>query len=223
MRTRPERRAQDRRRTPRRGAARNVKERLLLVGVVIFVPLLFGLLVAKPILKRIDALKLRFNQASNDLASLPQFSPVSPAEREVLNDPAAPWRKRMPVLIDEQSRLAHYHWVVSELQRGWKGAGVPVLGLRSSWDPIQASFTLPGAVEAAEAQKQDLQDSPELRVRGWVVEARFAAPTDSLFKALALVPRIEPLLEPVGLRWDATAEHRQQSLILRNLVLQGAE
>ena len=188
--------------------------------VVIVVPLLFGFLVARPILKRIDGHKQRFNAASNELVSLPPFMPVSPVEREVLDDPSAAWRKRMPVLSSEQARLAHYHRVVSALQRGWKAAGVPAIGLRSSWDPIRASFTLPGAIEAAEAQKPTLTDSPEVSVRGWVVEARFVAPTEVLFKALVLVPQLEPLLEPIGLRWEATPEHRQQSLILRNLVLQ---
>lgn len=224
MRTKPERRATDRRHAPRRGATRNLKERLLLAGVVIVVPLLFGFLVARPILKRIDGHKQRFNEASNELASLSPFSPVSPAEREILDDPSAAWRKRMPVLSDEQARLAHYHRVVSALQRGWKAAGVPAIGLRSSWDPIRASFTLPGVMEAAEAQKQSLADGPEARVLGWVVEARFPAPTEVLFRALVVVPRMEPLLEPIGLRWEATPDHRQQSLILRNLVVQrGAE
>ena len=150
MRSKPERRAQDRRRTPRRGGARNVKERLLMAGMVVIVPLLFGFGVARPILKRIDALKFRFNQASSELAALPQFTAISPAEKAVLEDPAAGWRKRLPVLGDEQARLAHYHRVVSELQRGWKAAGVPVLALRSSWDPIRASFTFPGNVAWAE-------------------------------------------------------------------------
>lgn len=219
MRVKPERRAVDRRQSPRRGATRNLKERLVQAGIVIVVPILFGVLVARPALQRIEGHKQRFNAASSELASLPPFNPVTPGEREVLNEPAASWRKRLPVLANEQARLAHYHRVVSDLQRGWRAAGVPVVGLRSSWDPIRASFTLPGSVEAPEAQTPLLQDNPELKIRGWVVEARFASPTDVLFHALARVPQMEPLLEPVGLRWTAAPEHRQQSLLLRNLVV----
>jgi hypothetical protein len=215
----PERRATDRRQVPRRGATRNLKERLVQAGIVLVVPVLFGVLVARPTLKRIDGHKQRFNAASTEAASIPQFSVVTPAEREVLDDPAAAWRNRMPVLVDEQARLAHYHRVVSAAQRGWKAAGVSVVGLRSTWDPIRASFTLPPSVDAAEAPKPVLQDSPDQRIRGWVVEARFSAPTEVLFRALAAVPHFEPLLEPVGLRWESSPDHRQQSLLLRNLVI----
>lgn len=219
MRVKPERRSTDRRQTPRRGATRNLKERLLQAGIVLVVPLLFGVLVARPTLRRIDGHKQRFQAASAEAAAIPQFSSVTPAEREVLDDPAAAWRRRMPVLASEQARLAHYHRVVSTAQRGWKAAGVPVVGLRSTWDPIRASFTLPAAVDSAEEAKPVLQDSPELKVRGWVVEARFPAPTDALFRALAVVPQFEPLLEPIGLRWESYPDHRQQSLLLRNLVV----
>lgn len=198
---------------------RHLKERALLAAVVLGVPVLFGFVVARPILKRIDAFKTRFKEASAELATLPQFQPVSAEEREVLEDAKAPWRRRMPVVQGEQSRLAHYHRVVSELQGAWKAAKVPPLNLRSSWDPIRASFTLPAVALAQEGADPALRDAPELRVQGWVLEAKFPAPTDVLFRALAVVPRMEPLLEPVGLRWEAYPDHRQQSLLLRNLVV----
>lgn len=203
----------------RRGGMRHLKERLMLAGLVIVVPIVFGILVVRPILKRIDGYKQRFREASSELEVLPQFMPVSPGEREILDDPKAGWRKRMPVLPGEQARLAHYHRVVSDLQRTWKGVGVSVSTLRSSWDPIRASFTLPNALDSSDSPGPTLSDSAELKVHGWVIEAQLPAPTEALFRALAAVPLVEPLLEPVGLRWESYPEHRQQSLLLRNLVV----
>ena len=42
---------------------------------------------------------------------------------------------------------------------------------------------------------------------------------DQLFQGLAALGRVEPLLEPVGLRWQSTPERTRQSLLLRNLIL----
>jgi hypothetical protein len=149
----------------------------------------------------------------------PRFTPVRPEERAVLEDPAAGWRRRMPVLTTEQARLAHYDRVVGDLQRAWRVGGTPSLGLRSSWDPIHASFTLPPALGAGAGPASAIPDHPDLSVHGWVLEARFSGDSAQLFKALAQVPRVEPLLEPVGLRWASTPAERQQTLILRNLVV----
>jgi hypothetical protein len=33
------------------------------------------------------------------------------------------------------------------------------------------------------------------------------------------IPRVEPLLEPIGLRWEADPKGLRQYLLLRNLVL----
>lgn len=183
------------------------------------VPLAFHLAVLRPALARMDLLRRRLDEISQEMKVPPSFTPVQPGERALLEDPAAPWRRRMPVVATEQARLAHYDRVVGALQRTWRAEGTPALGLRSSWDPIHASFTLPAAVAGGPGPYSPAQDHPDLLVHGWVVEARFAGGSELLFKALGAVPRVEPLMEPVGLRWASTATERQQSLILRNLVV----
>ena len=52
-----------------------------------------------------------------------------------------------------------------------------------------------------------------------MLEARVGGQPGKLFQGLEALGRLEPLLEPVGLRWESVPEHTRQSLLLRNLVL----
>lgn len=61
---------------------------------------------------------------------------------------------------------------------------------------------------------------------GWVLEVELPDTPGALFQALAAVATVNPLLEPVGLRWALAThpgEDRQEHhpyLLLRNLYLQ---
>jgi hypothetical protein len=57
------------------------------------------------------------------------------------------------------------------------------------------------------------------QVQGWVLEAAVGGPADQLFQGMATLSRIDPLLEPVGLRWESIPAHTRQFLLLRNLIL----
>ncbi len=198
---------------------KHLRERLLLGFFLGGVPLLFVGLVLRPSLRRMDAQRQRMNAASAELQKFPKFTPVRGEEHALLEDPAAPWRRRMPVLQGEGERLAHYHRVVSQTQQAWRRAGFSPLGFRAGWDPIRARFTLGGGLEGGGGEASQGVDAPELQVRGWVLEATFGGGTEQLFRALGVLPQVEPLLEPVGLRWDASLPVPRQSLLLRNLVV----
>lgn len=191
-------------------------ERVFFAFVLLVLPVAFYFIVVTPAQRRLEALNARIEAADREIHDLPNYQPLSPEEKQVLLDPASPWRRRIPVIEGDRAKLAHYDRVVSLLQRQWSSVGVNLEGVRSSWDPIQASFSLPGALPPP-ALPAGLSGPGELRA--WVMEARILGAPDQLFAALQRVPRVEPLLEPVGLRWERTQERRVQALWLRNLVL----
>lgn len=191
-------------------------ERVFFGFVLLVLPVVFYVAVAAPAQRRLDALNARIEAADRQIQDLPNTQPLSAEEKRVLLDPKAPWRQRIPVIDGDRAKLAHYDRVVSLLQRQWSGGRITLEGVRSSWDPIQASFSLPGALPPP-AVPPGLSGPGELRA--WVLEARIQGGTEQLFAALQRVPRVEPLLEPVGLRWESTPERRVQALWLRNLVL----
>lgn len=198
---------------------KHLRERFLMVAVLVGVPALILLLGVLPLLKSSQALRAQIQATHEEFRTIPPFTPLTRAERELLEDPAAPWRSRLPVVAGDRARLAHYHRVVGELQGVLKGAGIAPRGMRSSWDPIRASFSVPGAMEPDPRELSPSQDAPELNLKGWVLETEVPGATEQLFRGLGVVHRVGPLLEPVGLRWEAGPDLREQKLIFRNLVL----
>ena len=190
----------------------------ILMGLAFGVlPIAYYLLVHRPIQARIDGHRARQQAADARIQELPNVQPLASGEREALVDPAAPWRARLAVLQGEADRLEHYHRVVTDLHGRLQASGVVVEGIRSTWDPIQGSFTLPAALAPSPTRGSDAEAQASLQ--GWVLEARIGAPSLRLFEALEALPRVGPVLEPVGFRWEAGAEGVRQHLVLRNLVL----
>ncbi len=192
-------------------------ERLVFALILLVLPIFFYALVVRPARVTLDTLNARIEAADAQIRDLPNFQPLSAEEKKVLLDPSAPWRQRLPIISGDRAKLAHYDRVVSLLQRTWGSHGVNILGVRSSWDPIQASFTLPSALPPPLGPAGA---SGPGELKAWVLEARIAGTADRLFIGLEHLPAVQPMLEPVGLRWESTAERRQQSLWLRNLVLE---
>lgn len=199
------------------GSSTRPMERVAFVLIFLVLPICFYAFVVRPTSATLDALNARIEAADAQIRDLPNFQPLSAEERRVLLDPAAPWRQRLPIVAGDRAKLAHYDRVVSLLQRTWGLHGVSIVGVRSSWDPIQASFTLPGTLPPPLGQPGA---SGPGELKAWVLEARIAGTADRLFIGLEHLPAVQPMLEPVGLRWESTPERRQQSLWLRNLVLE---
>jgi len=120
-------------------------------------------------------------------------------------------------VANDGARLGHYHQVVTELQQTCRQSGIDLVGIRSTWDPIRGSFTLPTLL--AQGPLPPKETGTQGRLQGWVLEARVDGPTPQLFRTLEGLPRIEPLLEPVGFRWEADEKGLRQYVLLRNLVL----
>lgn len=198
---------------------KHLRERLLMAAVLIGLPTLVLGVGILPAVRESRALRAQIQAANEEFKTLPQFTPLTQAEREALGAPDAPWRSRMPLVVGDRARLAHYHRVVGDLQGVLKSGGISPRGIRSSWDPIRASFSVPSGMDADRVAFSGSQDAPEMKVNGWVLEMEIPGGTDQLFKALGLVHRAGPLLEPAGLRWEATPDYREQRLLLRNLVL----
>ena len=199
---------------------RRLRERLIVGVAFICGPVLFYFGVVSPWKGRVDAIHVRTEEATRAFPGPFIYIPISRAERAALADPKAPWAHRLPVVVDDQARLAHYDRVVSEFQRVLKEGGAPVAGIRSSWDAIRGSYTLPSVLAGAGASGPQQLDAPELTVRGWVLEARLEGPTAQLFKAIRLAQKADPLLEPVGFRWNyMPGNTRVQHLVVRNQVL----
>ncbi|MFZ1612626.1 MAG: hypothetical protein WAT51_00540 [Holophaga sp.] len=198
---------------------KHLRERVLMAAILVGLPTLILVLGILPTLKRSKELRQQIQAVNEDYKTLPPFMPLSRVEREALADPKATWRSRLPMVTSDKARLAHYHRVVGDLQGTLKAAGVPSRGMRSSWDPIKASFSVPGEMGADPHTLALFQDSPDSQVNGWVLEAEIPGPTSHLFRSMAAIHRVGPILEPVGLRWEAGLDFRQQKLLLRNLVL----
>lgn len=180
-------------------------------------PLAYYLLVHRPLQAEIEGHRARQQAAEARLQELPNVQPLASGERAALADPAARWRARLVFLGGEADRLEHYHRVVTDLHGCFRRAGVVVEGLRSTWDPIQGSFTLPPVL--VPSALSDPAPEAQASLQAWVMEARIGGPSLQLFEALEALPEVGPVLEPVGFRWEARAEGVRQHLILRNVVL----
>jgi hypothetical protein len=198
---------------------RRARPILLLIAVFGLLPAAFVLLVFLPVKKRMAADEARLFAAVKRSQELPNIQPLSAQERLLVEDPKAPWRTRIQPIENDAQRLAHYNRVVTDLQQSLKGQGVVLAGVRSTWNPIQGSFTLPANLPAGPTEV--LSSEPKVatgHLEAWVLEAQVGGSPDELFKALETLPRINPLLEPVALRWDFTPPAPKQTIILRNLV-----
>jgi len=198
---------------------KHLRERMLMAVALVVVPILgvvFGVL---PVHRRTAALRQQIQTLNQEDAQLPRFSPPTQAERALLESEQVRVEARIPLLSGDAARLAHYHRVVSGLQGVFQREGLASPAMRSSWDPIRASFTLPGVLETGVAHPRTESPRSPGQVQGWVLEVQVPGGTANLFRALARVREPDPLLEPVGLRWDADPEEHRQHLLLRNLVL----
>lgn len=194
------------------------RELLAMVAVFGVLPAVFLFLVLLPSRRRVANLKAQQEAIAQRLQELPTVQPLSRAEHELLDDPSAPWRERIPFLPGDAARLAHYHRVITDLQRAWQKEGIPVAGVRSTWDPIKGSFTLPAGLDEVSGLPGDATAAAG-QPQAWVLEAGVGGSSAQLFKAFEALPQVAPVLEPVGLRWETGPQGKRQTLILRNLVL----
>ena len=201
------------------------KERLILGALIPSLPIALYFLIIQPSVQRAKALNQRIAQAHSE-SPFQTYTPVDREEKSFLEASPAPWRARIPVIAGDGARLAHVHRVVSDLNAAFKAGGVRVVGIQATWDPIEAKFTLPAHLTREAAPARSVQDAPEFKVAGWVLVVEIGGATGDLFKALALVPRVHALLEPMGLRWGQPAGAESQGasgsgqyLILRNVYL----
>lgn len=207
-------------------------ERLLLGLLLAALPLAAVLLVVRPAHRRLAALHQRIAAAHARTPEVAPFVPVGRDERAFLEDPAAPWRTRLPLVADDGARLAQVDRVVNEVRAALAARGLEAARMRLLLDPVQAEFSLPGAPTREARRPSPAQDGPDLQVAGWALEVEVPGATGDLFKALAAVPGVNALLEPGGLRWEAVPGpaprgrgHRQpppghrQLLVLRNFYL----
>jgi hypothetical protein len=193
------------------------KEWAILFVVFGVLPALFIGLLLMPSLKRDAEYLERQRKADQRIQELPAVQPLNAEERKVLEDPSAPWRRRIPLISSDAARLGHYHRVVTGLQSACKQSGIALLGVRSTWDPIRGSFTLPAVL--ASGPLLPVEGGSQGRLEAWVLEAHVDGPTPQLFRALEGIPRVDPLLEPIGFRWEGDEKGLRQYLLLRNPVL----
>ncbi len=198
---------------------KNSRSREWAILFVVFgvLPALFVVFMLLPCFRRDAGYIERQRAADQRLAELPAVQPLNVEERKALEVPSAPWRRRIPRVANDGERLGHYHQVVTELQQTCRQSGIDLVGVRSTWDPIRGSFTLPANLSLGLSSSREVGTQGQLQA--WVLEARVEGPTPQLFRALEGLPRIEPLLEPVGFRWEADEKGLRQFLLLRNLVL----
>ncbi len=193
--------------------------RILLALVLLLAPLLFWLLIWRPADARMAINRSRIAQAQAQILELPRFSPLSSQEAAFLEDPDAAWKRRIPVIRGDQDRLAHYNQVVTRVSQGFRNGGLHIAGMRSSWDPIHASFTLDRNLAMRPLDLPPAGQTQAGALSAWALEVQLDGPFGDLFTGLERLRDLPPLLEPVGLRWEVTPERRAQSLWLRNLVL----
>lgn len=200
---------------------RTSRERLLMGLVFGGLPLVLYGLVLRPSTLRLRALHDRLRAADEAHRDVPTFIPVGREERAFLEAPDASWRTRIPVVADDGARLALANRVVSDLSSALKRRGVPIAGVRATWAPIQADFTLPAHLAKGPAPWRPGGDVPEHLLDGWALEVELPGATGQLFKALPALAEVNPLLEPVGLRWELAgkAGRHRQYLILRAFYL----
>jgi hypothetical protein len=197
--------------------ANRAREWFQLSIIFILVPVIFFFVVVLRSQKTMKGYKARQTAAEEQIKALAMVQPLTAEERELIADPKAAWRTRIPYLPDDAARLWHYYRTVTELQRTWKAVGIITASIRSSFDPVQGSFTLPAGL--GELSNGPEPDAGQGRTQAWVLEAAVSGSTDELYRAMEVLPRVNPLLEPVGLRWQASPEGTRKYLVLRNLVL----
>jgi hypothetical protein len=195
------------------------RERLLLGTLFVVMPLLFVFLVLLPSRRRMEVRKARMEAINQRLRTLPAIQALSAPERQLIQDPQATWKARIPYLKGDADRLAHYHRVVSLLQNAWKLDHVALMSVRASWDGLTGSYSLPQDLGNPALGLPPEGTATAGRLQAWVLDVRVGGTPDHLFQAMEALPRIDPLLEPVGLRWESTPEKTRQSLLLRNLIL----
>lgn len=193
--------------------------RSLLILMILASPLLFWLLIWRPAQNRMAAHGARIREARAKIQELPHYAPLSGQETAFLEAPTAAWKARLPLIRGDRDRLAHYHRVVTGVDQAFRRRGLKVYGMRSSWNAIHASFTLDRDLGPDHLAQLPPGLSQEGNLAAWVLEVQLEGPTADLFTGLGQLGALTPLLEPVGFRWEATAERRAQALWLRNLVL----
>lgn len=198
------------------------RERLLMGLLLAGLPVAGYLLLARPAMRRIQALHLRIQAANEGFQGVPPFTPVSQEEHRLLEDPAAPWRSRIPLVDDDAARMIQVDRVVSQLAVAFQARKVKAVAMRAVLDPVRAEFTMPGSLaQGPLPAAKTAPGTPEQPMAGWVLEVEIAGRTRSLFQALSAAAEVNPLLEPVGLRWESAqapgAHHKY--LLLRNLYL----
>ena len=127
------------------------KPTLMLIALFGLLPVVFIFLVFLPVRKRMATDAARLEAAIQRSQELPNIQPLTAQERALLEDSSADWRTRIPFVGTDAQRLAHYHRVITDLQRELKTREVTLLGVRSTWNPIQGSYTLPASLEAPSA------------------------------------------------------------------------
>jgi hypothetical protein len=203
------------------------RERILIGLLFTGLPILIYGMVIKPSNRRMAALRQRILAANEQYKEFHTFQPVTQEEKDFLEAPSAPWRTRITKVGDDGALLAHVDRVVSELNATLKAKGLAIAAVRANLEPVKANCTLPQSLTKGAAPLPAGADTPETQVGGWVLEVQIPGPPGTLFKTLAALPDVNPLLEPVGLRWDATAaagrdeDHPgpRQYLLLRNVYL----
>lgn len=210
---------------------KQVHERILMVVALTVLPLVIVLFGIRPTLRKNAELKAQIQSAFDQFRGGSAYSRISRKEEAFILDPDAEWRNRMPFVQGDTSRLTHYGWVVGELQFAFRSDAAPISAIRSSWDPIQGDFSLaddsretfldksPVGDDASAKPERPFLDKPEYQASGWLLDVEVAGNTESLFRALGAVHKVEPLLEPVGLHWVGTPGNSSQRLFLRNLIL----
>lgn len=193
--------------------------RAVLVLILVLSPVLFWLLLWHPADARMALNRSRIAEAQARIQELPRYTPLSPEEAAFLEDPAAAWKQRIPLIRGDRDRLAHYNLVITRVSQAFRRSGLRLNGMRSSWDPIRASFTLDRDLGLEGLGLPPAGSTQDGALAAWVLEVQIDGPTEGLFTGLDRLKDLPPLLEPVGLRWEATQERRAQSLWLRNLVL----
>lgn len=197
---------------------KRTKPTLTLITLFGLLPVAFIFLVFLPVRKRMATDQARLEAAIQRSQELPNIQPLTSQERALLEDPSAPWRTRIPLVSTDARRLAHYHRVITDLQREFKARNVALLGVRSTWNPIKGSYTLPPSLGSISSVVPQNSKRGAGQLQAWVLEAQVSGSPADLFKALEALPRINPLLEPVALRWEMDPPKHKQMIVLRNLV-----
>lgn len=198
--------------------ANRAREWFLLGLIFALLPGLFFVFVVLRGRKNMGAYKTRQGEIEQQMQAFVPVQPLSSAERQMLSDPQAPWRSRIPYLEGDAARLWHYHRTVTQLQGVLRQGGVSTGSVRSSFDPVHGSFTLPSALGPLDSDALGAGGQTS-KTQAWVLEISVEGSSAQLFKALDLLPAVDPVLEPLALRWEATPEGHRQHLVLRNLVL----